>query len=397
MLSGTGFPATWPNSAFILTITSNGNLIAPSIFANTPAALTLLLPASTAAFKITLTSPVGNTITAWVTPAAAATPVLTLTSATPKTVGPNTLTFSKANLQTAVPTYVEVYSLFNSNELYNVTIPTQTVSTSLQFTVTLPGGIFGFRFFYPSYGYATANDNISVTIPQPTIPASLISSYNGASFTLTGTGLSPSATLKVNGFTSTLSNVTTTNAIASIPAFVTVLTQTQYDLVSPYKLTRNQFAIISDTPATNTNPFDGRPGTVYTSNSSSDCFLGIDVGSQLTLNLTRLRFFPNSNWIIAANYLVGATIQASNDNTNYDIIAYIDSTVHTGWNILPTTLTKTYRYFKFVHNIVSQCQLAELEFTGILLSNNNVQTLTSNSADIVYNDGANTSTYAQAV
>jgi len=115
------------------------------------------------------------------------------------------------------------------------------------------------------------------------------------------------------------------------------------------------------------------------------------------LNLTRIRFFPNSRWLITANYLVGATFEASNDGSNYNVIASVDSTVHTGWNILQLSLNTAYRYIRFSHDQDSACQLAELEFTGILLSNNNPSSLTTSTANIVYNDGANTFTYNNVV
>lgn len=103
---------------------------------------------------------------------------------------------------------------------------------------------------------------------------------------------------------------------------------------------------------------DGFLGTVYSSTSSGNCFIGADVGAGLTLALTRVRFFPNSRWIIASNYLLGATIDASNDGTNWVTLATIDSTVHSGWNIVPISTTNDYRYVRFAHNAKSQCSLA---------------------------------------
>jgi hypothetical protein len=67
--------------------------------------------------------------------------------------------------------------------------------------------------------------------------------------------------------------------------------------------------------------------------------------------------------------------------------------VRTGWNILQFNLNKLYRYVRLSHNQISSCQIAELEFTGILLSNNNPGSLTNNFATLVYQDGTNTFTY----
>jgi len=83
----------------------------------------------------------------------------------------------------------------------------------------------------------------------------------------------------VNGFKGKLQNITSNGAIATIPAFVNTLSQNQYNLSSPQKLTSNQYSVISDTQAGNTNAFDSLMGTIYSSSSNSTCFIGIDVGS----------------------------------------------------------------------------------------------------------------------
>jgi hypothetical protein len=64
--------------------------------------------------------------------------------------------------------------------------------------------------------------------------------------------------------------------------------------------------------------------------------------------------------LIAANYLIGSYFEASNDGVNYVVIGNVDSTVHTGWNIMPFALSTNYRYIRFVSNQVSKCELAEL-------------------------------------
>lgn len=317
MLAGNGLPATWPNTNFVLTIVSGTTVIAPNVFSADPSALTLLLPPSSNSYTITITPPSGSKIVQTITVSSSNTPNLTLSSASTISAGNSSFTFTKNNLQTATPQYVEIYSLFNANELYNVSIPAQATNTSVVFSSLLPGGLFGFRFFYSSYGYASCSSQLTVTISQPSIP-NFVSSYNGGSISLTGSGLSPSATISVNGFNGKLSNITSNNAIASIPPFVSSLTQNHYSLVTPQKITSHQFTVISDTQSSGSNPFDGLQSTVYNSSSASTCFVGIDVGSELSLNLTRIRYFPNGKWLIAANYLIGATFEASKDGTNYD-------------------------------------------------------------------------------
>ena len=66
-----------------------------------------------------------------------------------------------------------------------------------------------------------------MTISQPSI-SSFAASYKGGSIGVSGSGLSPSATLNVNGFKGGLSNITSNGGYASIPAFVSALSQAQY-------------------------------------------------------------------------------------------------------------------------------------------------------------------------
>ena len=146
------------------------------------------------------------------------------------------------------------------------------------FSIQLPGGLFAFRFYYASYGYAACDSQLAVTISQPTIP-NFVASYNGATVTVSGSGLSPSATVTVNGFKGQLSKISSIDATASIPAFISAATQTQYNLASPQKLSSSQFIVIADTISSSSNAFDGLYSTIYSSTSQSTCFVGIDVGS----------------------------------------------------------------------------------------------------------------------
>lgn len=79
------------------------------------------------------------------------------------------------------------------------------------------------------------------------------------------------------------------------------------------------------------------------------------------------------------------------------MIATIDSSVHSGWNVKPLALGQYYRFVRFSHDQVSQCQLAEFEVQGIMLSKVSLTSLGSNMVDIVYEDGANRFTYTGGV
>ena len=366
----------------------------PQVLGSSPTAMSILLPASTSSFTISLTNPQDNILTSTVAAQAVTTPVLTLTSSSATAPGLNTLTFTKSNLLTADPDYLEIYSKYNSVEIYNLTISGSGAST-IQISQVLPAGSFGFRFYYISYGYATCTDTINIVFGQFSLP-SQVASFNGGSFTLNVNDLSPSATLNFGGFKTQLSAVSSTSATAIIPAMVSPLSQSQYTLVTPTKLTSEQFTPISDTPSLSSLAFDHFHGTIYSS-ANPTCYIGVDVGSELRLELTRIRYFPNSEWMVVADYLLGATFEASEDGVTYTTIGTVGSTVHSGWNVIPFTLSTKYRYVRMAHTSTSKCQLAELELTGILHSATTVSSLTSHFTSVTYEDGANTFTFIDAV
>ena len=64
---------------------------------------------------------------------------------------------------------------------------------------------------------------------MPTFAAS----FNGGSYTITASGLSPSATLNFAGFKTQLIGVGPTSATAVVPPMVSALSQTLYSLKKP--------------------------------------------------------------------------------------------------------------------------------------------------------------------
>ena len=357
-ITGTGLPETWPNPYWILTYSKNKVFAQFEVLSTSPTAIVFNIPACSDKdlFNATFRSPTNNVIGMTLTALAASTPAISLTTSASAAAGSISFSFTQTTLTTAIPSYVEVFSTYNPSESYkfNVTASAGTV----QFTATLAGGKYSFRFFYSSYGWSNCPSTVTVTIASPTAPSLLQSSYNGGSFVLSGANLSPSGTVKINGVKTKLTNINANSATASISPFVTANTQTKFGLAEPTKLTRDQYQIFSDNAAEQIKAFDNLFGTIYTSPSTGNCFIGIDVGSDLLLELTRIRFFPNSRWTIASQYLVGATFQASNDNSSWTTIQTIDATVRSGWNILPFSLANKYRYYRFAHNVNSQCSLA---------------------------------------
>jgi hypothetical protein len=85
--------------------------------------------------------------------------------------------------------------------------------------------------------------------------------------------------------------------------------------------------------------------------------MGVNKGVQLT----KIRYFPTTEWKIASTKLKGAEFMGSNDKLAWTTIGTVDSTVHTGWNTIMTESTlPLYRYIKFGHTSLSGCKLAEL-------------------------------------
>ncbi|CAM6001509.1 unnamed protein product [Sphagnum balticum] len=280
-IGGNGLPDSWPNQNFILNISTKGVQVYNAyIKSSTPSLLVVSIPsgASGTVYTIALTTPLKKVLYATVTLSVAATPLVSLTSSATGTAGTSSFVLTQSNLKTVSPQKILLYSLYNSNEIISVPTFTST-SGSITFSANLTGGNYGFKLHFTGYGWATITSTFTVTSTQPTLPSSLVSSYNGGFFSLTGTGISKSATIKVNGIKTQLTSVTSSGAQAIIPPFVTTLSQQKYTLSSAEKLTLNQFSIISDTPASANYAFDNIQATTYLSSSNTTCFIGIKVGT----------------------------------------------------------------------------------------------------------------------
>lgn len=282
-ITGTGLPETWPNPNWILIYSKNKIFTQSEVLSTSPTSIVFNIPACSDKdlFNATFITPTASTIGMTLTASSSSTPAISLTTPASVAAGSLSFSFTQTTLTSAVPDYVEVFSIYNPSEFYKYSV-TGSAGT-VQFTATLAGGKYGFRFFYSSYGWSNCPSTVTVTIASPTAPSLLQGSYNGGSFVLSGANLSPSGTVKINGVKTRLSDINANSATAIIPPFVTANTQTKFGLVEPTKLTRDQYQIFSDNSAEQTKAFDNLFGTVYTSPSTGDCFIGIDVGSDLVL------------------------------------------------------------------------------------------------------------------
>jgi hypothetical protein len=156
----------------------------------------------------------------------------------------------------------------------------------------------------------------------------------------------------------TLISKTSTNAIFNVPKLITPTTQGNFSLATKSVLNLTGYTTFGDS-INSVFAFDGVHSSIYDSNSAV-CNVGIDLGENSGVQLTRIRYFPNYKWQIASTYIQGGTFQVSNDKTTWTTLGTIDQTVHAGWNSIMITDKGVYRYVRFNHSIASKCNLAEI-------------------------------------
>lgn len=216
--------------------------------------------------------------------------------------------------------------------------------------------------------------------------SSVEASFAGGSLTINGVKISKSSYIKVNGFKGKLLERSSSTAKYEIPKMVTLLTQSLFDFADVKQLDSSDYTFFSDSSnSTNSaaNSFDNDLQSVYAS-SNPECWVGIDIGQNLTVAVSRIKFFPKLSWKNAANYLLYSKFEGSNDKNSWETLVLVDQTVHNGWNVFETLKVTPFRYVRFVHNSTSQCSLAEIQLFGTVYSEQ-VQNVTT----VAYYDGYN--------
>lgn len=205
--------------------------------------------------------------------------------------------------------------------------------------------------------YSSATDVINVTA-NPITSTSQSMSFAGGNYTISGSVLSPSSYLDVNGYKAYPISYSSTSVTYKIPAFITLNTQAQYNFAQDGLIDLSNYETFSDQNVStlDKNAFDGSLNTYYNSNNN-ECWLGIDFGTNFQANISRVRFFPNKAWPSAIK-LLNASLQGSNDKNNWTNLLTIDSTVHTAWNNILSKTNTPFRYIRFVHNVTSACSIA---------------------------------------
>jgi hypothetical protein len=204
----------------------------------------------------------------------------------------------------------------------------------------------------------------------PTGVIKSVSYLGGANLTLTGTGfvdIVPSNNiLKICGMKAKVVSSTSSSLVFTVPPLVTQQTQALYGLGVPTTIYGTPFG---DNLANINLAVDNNTNTFYSSTSNSTCYVGVDFGINTAANISSISYMGNPNWVITSSKLTGAIFEGSNDQTNWATIFTIDSSVHMGWNYWPNSNpSSNYRYIRFTHNSTSQCQIAEIAFTGQIYS-----------------------------
>jgi hypothetical protein len=142
---------------------------------------------------------------------------------------------------------------------------------------------------------------------------------------------------------------------------------------------------------------DRDKNTIYNS-LNSVCWIGLDVGTNLAVDLKSVRYFPNINWINSVvSKLNQAVFEASNDMINWTKLGTVGSSVHSGWNTIEVEDSKpAFRYIRMKHNSTSQCNIAELELYGKIYTS-----VTPNPSSypttVTYKDGYNSYSFSNAL
>jgi hypothetical protein len=367
-----------------------------NIVSNSPTEIVLTVPqgANARAYTFSLTNPMGTTKSIGFSQQTTATPSVNLTSS--PTIQPNvasTLTLNRVTLPAVLPEKIQLYSLSNPDFVVDVASWTNS-STVLSFSVTLNSGKYGFRLYDDLYGWYSMTATTVLSVAKSSSAYSISAtqtSFNGGVVTVTGDYIGDGATIVVNGLKGNVKSRTASSAVFEVPQLVTPMTQTSF------KLARNKTINLKDKVKWGDASgweaaFDKEHATIYNSNNVA-CNVGVDIGTNLGVQLTRIRYFPNPYWNIAYQYIKGALIQVSNDNTTWTTIATVDQTVHAGWNSFMISDTNIYRYVRFSHTNQSKCNIAELELSGIIMSTVTVSSTVSFPSDVKFDDGLTQQTF----
>eukprot|EP00039_Didymoeca_costata_P018192 m.332487 g.332487 ORF g.332487 m.332487 type:complete len:4620 (+) comp16956_c0_seq1:136-13995(+) len=116
-------------------------------------------------------------------------------------------------------------------------------------------------------------------------------------------------------------------------------------------------------------PFDGIFNNPFIARSSSNCYVGIDLGAETQAVVSRFRFFPQHQY---AMQTAGGVFEASIDLSNWTTLATVSENPHQSWNWVDSESMNSFRYFRYRGPLGSYCRMEEIEFYGYLTSASDV-------------------------
>lgn len=409
LTSGGGYPTSIDGITFALTLTSPAATYPVNIVSCcTSNAIQIQLPAAANGTVFTLgfkgptdTTPLTKTYTVLDT----LTPTATRTSADPTDISiVNEITVTLSNAVT-ISSVNAIALVSRADPTVKTEIAANTwvvagsgIGSTIKFNTTLKAGGYDIVIRTSPNGNIKMSNGLNIPFPANinTSPATQQISFNGGSFTISGSGLSPASYITVNGLRGDISKYTASAVTYTVPAFVTASTQSTFKLREPVQIPSSKYTFISDMTVSNTSAvFDNLTNTFYGS-TNADCWFGVDSGAGVQTSVHRVRLFPNIEWKNVGKKILHATIEGSNDLSTWTTIARVVQTIHTGWNVLKATDNTGYRYVRFHHNSTSMCNIAEFEIYGVLFSTASA-TLSSTTTDVIYRDGQNSQTFANAL
>ncbi|OIR15064.1 xyloglucanase Xgh74A precursor [mine drainage metagenome] len=110
--------------------------------------------------------------------------------------------------------------------------------------------------------------------------------------------------------------------------------------------------------------FDTDTGTYYDCANASGGYTGIDLGGGATATVTSIRYYARSGY---ASRMVGGVFEGSNSpTTGYVTLATVASASDTAWTGITVTGASPYRYLRYSGPNNGYCNVAEIEFHGIV-------------------------------
>jgi hypothetical protein len=397
---GSGYPINLDNPLFSVFLTDGANKQVPVkvLSCCTNNVLVVLMPPAkdTSYFKINVKGPVNSVSTSFIT-YAVYTAVIELSSNSTVPAGPNNITLHQTNAYSNPIQAINFISTKDPSYVISASNWTTNGSTT-DLTVTLNAGAYTIQVRGATKFY-NCTSTIFVSMPINVITTPQSSSFNGGSFTINANYLSPVSDILVNSLRGKIISYDGAHATYQLPPLLTTLTQSTYGLANVAQLDLSAATFFSDTNSITSNvssSFDGSVSSYYGS-SNTECFIGVDFRQGLTASISRVRFFSNLDWVNTASMILYSKFQGSNDMTTWTTFGTVDQTVHSGWSVIVSSVTTSFRYIRFLHNSTSQCNIAEIQLFGIVYSNTAIANLTSQLSNIVYEDGFNTVPFTNAV